>query len=960
MAPRSWIRRLFTRTRRRAPQRSRQPRPRFRPGLDRLEARLTPSRLGTTALLEGPAAGSASDLVITSGAWSATSNAPWLRTSSNGSGSGLAMFTFDANPGATRSGTLTIAGLTLTVTQAGSTYVPASPVTLVTGLNYPAGVAVDGAGNVFIADYGNGVVQEWHAATGTVSTLVTGLSGPQGVAVDGAGNVFIANTGKDAVEERNATTGTVSTLVTGLNGPVGVAVDGAGNVFIANADQAGPRTGAVKEWNAATRTVSTLVSGVSHPGGVAVDAAGNVYFSDTFGRVVEEWHAATGTVSTLVTGLNFPSGVAVDGAGNVFIADYSNGVVQEWHAATGTVSTLVTGLNFPSGVAVDGAGSVFIADFGNGAVKELAGAFVPGGVLSEGAAAGSDALLPVLPTTQPLTGVFAPSSDQSWLIIDGAADGVVHFSFTQNTGPSRMAHLTVLGQQIAVTQAGATLATHFQVTPSADSVTAGTPVSLTVTAKDDTGKPAPYLGTVHFSSTDPQAGLPPDYTFTAADNGVHTFEGVLLRTAGSQSVTATDTATRTITGSATITVERATPTITWDNPAAITYGTPLGPTQLDASADIPGTFTYSPAAGTVLNAGSNQVLTVHFTPADNPDRPLSKQVAITVDPVPLTVTADATRWYGRPDSTATVTATYTGLVNGDTEATIGGPPAFTDSATLGSPPGKYRLTPFGLTTSNYRITYLDGALTVTPALMSSHLDPNIKAVTGKPVTQLLTKVDNVDPFGSAASYTATIDWGDGTTTAGKVVAENPAYYYDVYDGGGHTYAARGTYTITVTVRHKLGYTTTATATGTARVTGALLSGGRQLPPGPAPVPEGHRHRHGRPADGPGLEDWVALLQAGGTRLPVAEGVWTSPGHRGCQVDLLDATCLHRSADAAGRDSWVNALLGGQSEIDVADAFLTSDESFQAHRGLTACVTGLYADVLGRSPDAADTAMVTVT
>jgi DNA-binding beta-propeller fold protein YncE len=276
MTIRSWIRQLFTRTPRRAPQRPRQPRPRFCPGLDVLEDRLTPSRLGTTALLEGPAAGSASDLVFTSGAWSATANAPWLHTSASGTGNGLATLTFDANPGGTRSGTLTIAGLTLTVTQAGRTYIPANPLTtLVSGLKVPHGVAVDGAGDVFFADTHNDAVKEWNPSTQTVTTLVSsGLNLPTGVAVDGAGDVVIADT---------------------LNG-------------------------AIKEWHAATGTVSTLASGLFFPTGVAVDGAGDVVIADY--RVVKEWHAATGTVTTLVSsGLKEPAGVAVDGAGNVFITD---------------------------------------------------------------------------------------------------------------------------------------------------------------------------------------------------------------------------------------------------------------------------------------------------------------------------------------------------------------------------------------------------------------------------------------------------------------------------------------------------------------------------------------------------------------------------------------------------------------------------------------------------------------
>jgi hypothetical protein len=61
---------------------------------------------------------------------------------------------------------------------------------------------------------------------------------------------------------------------------------------------------------------------------------------------------------------------------------------------------------------------------------------------------------------------------------------------------------------------------------------------------------------------------------------------------------------------------QVTPTITWSVPAAITFGSALSSTQLDATANVPGTFVYSPAAGTVLQAGAGQTLSVTFTPAD--------------------------------------------------------------------------------------------------------------------------------------------------------------------------------------------------------------------------------------------------------------------------------------------------------------------------------------------------------
>ena len=224
--------------------------------------------LGTYALVAGPAAGTDSDVVTVSGTWTATANASWLHTSSSGTGNGLARLTFDANAGATRTGTLDIAGQTLTVTQAGAGYVAANPLTtLVSSLaEDPDGVAVDSSGNVFIADAGGNAIKEWNASTQTVSTLVSsGLNYPEGLAVDASGNVYIASTCDNIIKEWNASTQTVSTLVSsGLNLPAGVAVDGSGNVYIADSGD-----NAIKEWNALTQTVSTLVLvGAGFPGGL--------------------------------------------------------------------------------------------------------------------------------------------------------------------------------------------------------------------------------------------------------------------------------------------------------------------------------------------------------------------------------------------------------------------------------------------------------------------------------------------------------------------------------------------------------------------------------------------------------------------------------------------------------------------------------------------------------------------
>jgi DNA-binding beta-propeller fold protein YncE len=416
--------------------------------------------LGTTALLEGPGAGSGSVVLAVSpnsAAWTAATNVTWLHlTPANQTGVGgtNVVFSYDPNPGATRSGTLTLGGQTLTVTQAGPTYVAAEPVTSLVslGLGQPGGVAMDGAGNVYIANTGSNAIEEWVAANDTVTVLVSSnLSQPSGVAVDGAGNVYFANSASNAIQIWMAANSNVTTLVSsGLSSPAGVAVDSAGNVYIANT---GSNT--VEEWTAANSAVTILVSSnLSQPSGVAVDVSGNVYIADTGHNAIKKWTAANSNLTTLVSsGLSAPSGVAVDGSGNVYIADTGHNAIKEWTAASSNVTMLVSsGLAGPYGVAVDGAANVYMADTGNNAIKELPHAFVdPTPKWESNNAAGSDALPVVLPPLENLFTPFAPTSSQPWLTISGITNGVVAFAFAA-TASYRTGNLTVLGQSIPVRQ----------------------------------------------------------------------------------------------------------------------------------------------------------------------------------------------------------------------------------------------------------------------------------------------------------------------------------------------------------------------------------------------------------------------------------------------------------------------------------------------------------------------------
>jgi secreted PhoX family phosphatase len=274
---------------------------------------------------------------------------------------------------------------------------PSNIATLGSGFSYPEGVAVDAAGDVFVADADNSQVKEILAVNGsipanpTINVLGSGFNTPHGAAVDAAGDVFVADTYHNEVNEIVAANGsipanpTINVLGSGFHNPTGVAVDAAGDVFVADYSNS-----AVKEMVAvngsipANPTINILGSGFSEPYGVAVDAAGDVFVADFGNSDVKEIVAVNGsipanpTINVLGSGFSYPEGVAVDAAGDVFVADDGNSDVKEILAVNGsipaspTILTLGSGFSYPEGVAVDAAGDVFVADASNNAVKEIA------------------------------------------------------------------------------------------------------------------------------------------------------------------------------------------------------------------------------------------------------------------------------------------------------------------------------------------------------------------------------------------------------------------------------------------------------------------------------------------------------------------------------------------------------------------------------------------------------------
>jgi len=616
-------------------------------------------------------------------------------------------------------------------------------------VNAPQGGAFDALGNFFFADTGNNAVREIYKSNGHIAlvagngtagfggdgTAATGaqLNGPRGVAVDAAGNVYIADTGNNRIREVSATTGIISTIAgtgtasyTGdnnpasaatLSGPTGIALDNTGVLYVADTGNNALRAFSVNNGVMVT-LVGTGTAGyagdgsvpqlaqLSAPSAVSVDLAGNIYIADTGNAVIRK-------VTPINAGIiNFQATIST-------FAGIKGGTANTGDGGAATSANLLT----PSSVAVDAAGDVYIAAGGqvrmvapSGTIITVAGTGASGSYSGEGGSA-TNAVIPApadAVAVDPVGDIYL-SATAANRILSVAGSTAATISFANQTF-----NTTSSPQTITLYNPGnepLTLSNISVPTAYALSTSLSTACSATTTL-------APGAScTLTLTFTPPSVA---NYaaSLTLTDNALNSTSSTQNIPLAGVGVGHLNPTTTVLTVSPTTPVYGQTVTVT-----ATVSGTttPTGKVNFVVNNGVTTSVTLNTSGQASIqltpNAGSDSV-TVNYL-GDSMNAGSTTTTSFTVAPAVLTVTAANQAIYPT-QAIPTLTYTIAGFVNGDTPAkAVTGTPVLSTTATSSSAPGTYPITVATgtLAAANYTFTLVNGTLTIQNSTFTLSLSP---------------------------------------------------------------------------------------------------------------------------------------------------------------------------------------------------------------------------------------------
>ena len=304
---------------------------------------------------------------------------------------------------------------------------------------YPQGIAIDGQGNVWTADYESSITElNTLGAPLSPSTGYTGggLDYPYRIAIDLSGDAWVTNEYGYSLSEFGSS-GTPLSPSTGYTGggldyPLGIAIDASGHVWAGNYTEA-----TFSEFSSSGGAISGSSGdpggGLEGPEGIAVDTSGDVWAGDSNSKL-SEFNTSTGmpVSPTGYTGggMNYPISIAIDRNGNVWTANYNSGAnsISEFSSSgtpvSGSGGYTGGGLQYPDGIAIDGAGNVWVANLTNATISEFSSSGMP--ISGSGGYTSGDLYTPYQIEIDGSGNVWVVNSDETYVTeFVGAATPVV-------------------------------------------------------------------------------------------------------------------------------------------------------------------------------------------------------------------------------------------------------------------------------------------------------------------------------------------------------------------------------------------------------------------------------------------------------------------------------------------------------------------------------------------------------
>ena len=287
-------------------------------------------------------------------------------------------------------------------------------------LDGPYGVAIDSNGILYVADDNKNRIVEYESSGALIKVIGVGSSvgsssngrfnGPDGVALDGSGNLYVADHFNNRIEEFDSNGAFVRGFGAGYSGVAGtigsygagngqlreataVTVDTNGNVYAS--DELNNRVVEFSSSGAFLRNIGRYGTGNGHlslPGGITLDGSGNLYVVDQGNQRIVEFDnggtfvRAIGSPGQANGQLNLPEGVALDKSGNIYVADTYNHRIEEYYSNGDFVQSIGSygfnkgQFNFPVGVSFDSSGNLYVVDYSNQRVDKFDAVPEPGSV----------------------------------------------------------------------------------------------------------------------------------------------------------------------------------------------------------------------------------------------------------------------------------------------------------------------------------------------------------------------------------------------------------------------------------------------------------------------------------------------------------------------------------------------------------------------------------------------------